>query len=113
MVIQIERISAQSIHRSIYQCAEPQCTVTATWALVDRAMPTANLLNLGERACCVEHIAVTYLSLRGAHLIAQALDGTIELRPEAGADRRRRRKRRSIASLPDVLEAGAIARSAG
>jgi hypothetical protein len=72
MVIQIERIWTSSARRSALVCSAPQCNAQATWFLVDRDMPEFHETNLGERPCCTVHIAATYLSLRGAHLIAQS-----------------------------------------
>ena len=97
MVIQIERISAQSMGRSVRRCKVPQCTAPATWFLVDRDMPESHEASMGERACCTAHITATYLNLRGAHIVAQALP-TVQALPAArirvvrrGVDRRRTR----------------------
>jgi hypothetical protein len=106
MVIQIERISAQSIHRAIYRCAEAQCGATATWTLVDLGMPNWDAPNMGQRQCCVDHISAAYLSLRGARLIAQALGKSGTSRSRAIIDQRRRRARRSIRNLSAVLARG-------
>ncbi len=106
MLIQIKRISAQSIHRSIYRCTEPHCSAIATWSLVDLGLDDSDVANLGERPCCVDHIAAAYLSLRGAHLVAQALSADQPSEDRSGVDRRRRRKRRTIAKLGGVLARG-------
>jgi hypothetical protein len=106
MVIQIERISAQNIRRSASHCVEPLCATPATWFLVDRSMPESHPANMGERVCCVEHLTSTYMSLRGAHLVAQAPPATRVSDIRLGGDRRGRRRRRTIANVAgDVLVA--------
>lgn len=98
MVIQIERISAQGNRRLSDRCVAPRCVAAPTWFLVDLDMPDINDANMGERPCCTAHIAATYLGLRGAHLIAQALPpGTGDTRPRA--HRLRRNKLLSISSM--------------
>jgi hypothetical protein len=83
MVIQIERLSEWGPRGSTPRCSAPQCTTAASWFLVDRDMPESHEANIGERPCCTVHIAATYLSLRGAHLIAQT--GRIARVSESGA----------------------------
>jgi hypothetical protein len=66
-------------------------------------MPASNPADMGERPACSQHIACTYLTLRGAHLVARArrLDWAGDVRPYA--DRRRRRRRRRF--IPEVSDA--------
>jgi hypothetical protein len=103
MVIRIERISAQSILRSAYYCAVPGCGVTATWSLIDLGMRDSDAANLGQWPCCADHISVAYVSLRGAHLVAKALTAARVSDSRPVVERRRPRKRRSIANIGDVL----------
>jgi hypothetical protein len=102
VVIQIERFPAQSIRRCARRCSVPQCMATANWFLVDRAMPIAHEASMGERACCTEHIAPTYASLRGAHVVAQATRGD----QHADGDDRRRGGTMTVATLPVDVRAG-------
>lgn len=108
MEIQIERISAQSIIRRDQRCAQPLCTAAAAWSLVDRGMPDSNTASMGALVCCMEHIPVTYLGLRGAHLLARAVASAHLAQLRQGTDRSRRRKRKTLANLAGHVVARGI-----
>ncbi len=71
MTIQIERIT-QRTNAHERRCCVPECAAAAIWRLIDRDMPKAYAVDMGERLCCTAHIASAYVSLRGAHLIARS-----------------------------------------
>lgn len=96
MVIEIERVSAYDMPRSERRCTTPGCAATPTWTLIDRDSPDVHGATVEGRNCCTPHIATTYLSLRGAHVVAQGFPVIpVYLR----ASQRRRRKLRSLPKL--------------
>jgi hypothetical protein len=98
MFIQIERISSQSKRGCTHDCNVSSCSTAATWFLVDRDMPQSNEASLGERTCCAAHITSTYMSLRGAHVVAQSARAVAV--GDVRASRRRSLNRRPV---PGVL----------
>jgi hypothetical protein len=96
MIVQLERITSREGLARRRRCTVPRCLSIASWFLVDRDYSSAaDGSPPGEMLCCTEHIAATYLSLRGADVIARAAAAQADRGPE----RRRTERHTSMESV--------------